>query len=376
MGSERDEKMSQMLKCRKPLQLASSRKLMTNQTYGILQAVGTFAGIGVIGYWSKQMFVNGDLAPFEENTLGGKTILITGASSGFGRFVAGECARRGARVIMASRSLNNLKLARDELLNQYPEAELLITQVDLAQLDSVEELSYKVLKNFNGVDILICNAGIFRPRGTRDAPETKDGMERQFQVNFLGHFLLAELLREKIEERRGKVINVMCRSMQKAVLTLSVSDKKSSFKDITQHETQIPKYNAEIRGDDTDIRNYDSADVDEFTKVEAYMQSKLCLLLYTRHLARISPAATVVGVDPGASTETLFNRHQSTSYTAKSTLLYPIQLFWRLFERSVGNNAQTIVAACDPVKFAGAEYSGKILSDQSIAFYEKQFASG
>ena len=45
---------------------------MTNQTYGILQAVGTFAGIGVIGYWSKQMFVNGDLAPFEENTLGGK----------------------------------------------------------------------------------------------------------------------------------------------------------------------------------------------------------------------------------------------------------------------------------------------------------------
>merc|ERR1711892_926809 len=144
-NSERDEKMSQMLKCRKPL-------------------------------------------------------LITGASSGFDRFVAGECARRGARVIMASRSLNNLKLARDELLNQYPEAELLITQVDLAQLDSVEELSYKVLKNFNGVDILICNAGIFRPRGTRDAPETKDGMERQFQVNFLGHFLLAELLREKIEE--------------------------------------------------------------------------------------------------------------------------------------------------------------------------------
>ena len=107
----------------------------------------------------------------------------------------------------------------------------------------MEELSYKVLKNFNGVDILVCNAGIFRPRGTRDAPETKDGMERQFQVNFLGHFLLAELLREKIEERRGKVINVMCRSMQKAVLTLSVSDKKSSFKDITQHETQIPKYN-------------------------------------------------------------------------------------------------------------------------------------
>ena len=121
--------MSQMLKCRKPLQMASRRTIMTNQTYGMLQSVATLAGIGVIGYWSKQMFINGDLAPFEEHSLRGKTILITGASSGFGRFVAGECARRGARVIMASRSLNNLKLARDELLNQYPEAELLITQV-------------------------------------------------------------------------------------------------------------------------------------------------------------------------------------------------------------------------------------------------------
>ena len=51
----------------------------------------------------------------QKSLLKGKTVLITGASSGFGRYLAGECAKRGAKVIMASRSLNNLELARSEL---------------------------------------------------------------------------------------------------------------------------------------------------------------------------------------------------------------------------------------------------------------------
>ena len=169
----------------------------------------------------------------------------------------------------------------------------------MASLDSVESLAFKVLNKYNGVDLLVCNAGVFRPRGIRDAPETKDGLERQFQVNYLGHYLLTELMKDKIDERNGKVLNVMCRSMQQAVLSLDVNDKTSSFKNIVKHETQIPNYNAQISGDDTDIKNYDPADVEEFSKVEAYMQSKLCLLLYTRYLARQMPNATVLGIDPG-----------------------------------------------------------------------------
>merc|ERR1719285_256177 len=321
------------------------------------------------------MMINGDLAEFKEDSLKGKTVLITGASSGFGRYLAGECAKRGAKVIMASRSLNNLKLARNELQTKYPDAELLITQVDLASLDSVESLAFKVLNKYNGVDVLVCNAGVFRPRGVRDASETKDGLERQFQVNYLGHYLLTELMKDKIDARNGKVINVMCRSMQKAVLSLDVNDKSSSFKNIAKHETQIPNYNAQVSGDDTDIKNYDSGDVEEFSKVEAYMQSKLCLLLYTRFLARQMQNATVLGIDPGASTETLFNRHKQTSYSMKSSLLYPVQLFWRLFERSVGNNAQTLIASCDPDSFRGIEFTGKVLSDHSTGFYDKQFTS-
>ena len=68
----------------------------------------------------------------QKSLLKGKTVLITGASSGFGRYLAGECAKRGAKVIMASRSLNNLELARSELqtklgidrFNQFPASKL------------------------------------------------------------------------------------------------------------------------------------------------------------------------------------------------------------------------------------------------------------
>ena len=59
----------------------------------------------------------------------------------------------------------------------------------------------------------------------------------------------------------------------------------------------------------------------------------------------------------------------------KSSLLYPVQLFWRLFERSLGNNAQTLIAACDPDSFRGVEFTGKVLSDHSTDFYDKQFTS-
>ena len=69
-------------------------------------------------------------------------------------------------------------------------------------------------------------------------------------------------------------------------------------------------------GDVDDIRSYESEDAEEFSKVEAYMQSKLCLLLYTRYLARQVKNATVLGVDPGASTETLFNRHKERDSTS------------------------------------------------------------
>ena len=69
-----------------------------------------------------------------------------------------------------------------------------------------------------------------KPSGKRDEPETVDGFERQFQVNFLGHFLLTELLKDQILENNGRILNILCTSMQKATLTLDPVDKKTTFK--------------------------------------------------------------------------------------------------------------------------------------------------
>ena len=91
--------------------------------------------------------------------------------------------------------------------------------LDKAEISTKKKtLKKRVSKNFDSIDVLVCNAGVFRPKGRRDTPETKDGLERQFQVNFLGHYLLTELIRDKVQN--GKVINMMCRSMQNGGLTL------------------------------------------------------------------------------------------------------------------------------------------------------------
>ena len=215
-----------------------------NSTTGILLKylyAGSFvAGLAGLGFSYKNLYINHDKAEFLEDSLKGKTIVVTGATSGLGRILAEEIVKRNGRVIMASRSMRNLRLTRDAFLKSYPHSEDLIeiTHIDLAKHDSIENCAFKLKSRYGHIDYLVNNAGIFKPRGKRDPKVTEDGIERQFQVNFLGPYLLTELLKDSITERNGKVINILCRSMVMGVLSLHIDDKKTSLKNIYEHSTQ------------------------------------------------------------------------------------------------------------------------------------------
>ena len=90
--------------------------------------------------------------------------------------------------------------------------------MNLADLDSVQKCAASVIEKFGKIDVLINNAGIYKPRGKRDPYITEDGIERTFQVNFLGHYLLTELLKDIILESNGRIISVMCESLNTGVL--------------------------------------------------------------------------------------------------------------------------------------------------------------
>ncbi|KAK6108551.1 short chain dehydrogenase family protein [Brugia pahangi] len=132
-------------------------------------------------------------AQFRElNTAKGLVVVITGCNSGIGREIVRELNLRGAKVYMLCRSEDRARNAVLQLvkLGCNPQR-LLVKVVDLAQFKSVRIAAAEIIEEEDHLDILINNAGIMLyPKFKL----TDDGHELVWQTNYLGHFLLTELL--------------------------------------------------------------------------------------------------------------------------------------------------------------------------------------
>jgi NAD(P)-dependent dehydrogenase (short-subunit alcohol dehydrogenase family) len=122
--------------------------------------------------------------------LTGKTLMVTGASSGLGIEASRVFAKAGATVIMAVRDLQKVEPVIAAIRAEAPAAKLVSVQLDLADLRSVRDCAEKILAQFPAIDVLVNNAGIMTvPQGY-----TAQGCELQFGTNHIGHFLLTCLL--------------------------------------------------------------------------------------------------------------------------------------------------------------------------------------
>jgi protochlorophyllide reductase len=119
----------------------------------------------------------------------GRTALITGANSGLGLETARTLAQRGARVVLACRTLERAEQARQALLRDSL-GELISLQLDLADLVSVRRGAAQLADQLGAIDLLINNAGVMAPPRQLSA----QGFELQFAVNHLGHFALTQQL--------------------------------------------------------------------------------------------------------------------------------------------------------------------------------------
>ncbi|XP_047996138.1 retinol dehydrogenase 11-like [Leguminivora glycinivorella] len=122
--------------------------------------------------------------------LDGKVAIVTGGSSGVGYEAAKNLARRGARVIIASRNETKLKLARDKLQEETGNNDIGYKTMDLGSFKSVRNFVADTTNTENRLDILINNAGAV---GLPDVL-TEDGLNLTMQVNYFGTFLLTYLL--------------------------------------------------------------------------------------------------------------------------------------------------------------------------------------
>ena len=116
------------------------------------------------------------------NDFTGKVAVITGAGRGIGRGIALHCAQLGMKIVLAGIGMESLtKTAADlEALN----AETLIVQTDVSQLEDIEILADECYTKFGAVDLLVNNAGVAVPVSVLDS--TLDDWNWVMNVNFYG----------------------------------------------------------------------------------------------------------------------------------------------------------------------------------------------
>jgi short-subunit dehydrogenase len=89
--------------------------------------------------------------------------IITGASKGIGRATALRFAKAGSQLALCARNMADLQLIKDEIKSLYPSLNVMIAVVDVSDSKQVKAFGQEVLSYFGQVDVLINNAGVFKP---------------------------------------------------------------------------------------------------------------------------------------------------------------------------------------------------------------------
>jgi len=136
--------------------------------------------------------------------MNGRTVLITGANTGIGRATALDLGRRGATLFLACRSEAKAQPVIDEI-RAAGNDDVHFLPLDLADLGSVRDCARAFLQDEDRpLHVLINNAGLAGKPGL-----TAQGFQLTFGVNHLGHFLLTELLLERLKgSAPARVVNV------------------------------------------------------------------------------------------------------------------------------------------------------------------------
>ncbi|XP_023942608.1 retinol dehydrogenase 12-like [Bicyclus anynana] len=137
--------------------------------------------------------------------LDGKVVLVTGGNAGIGLETAKDLAKRGAKVVIASRNDTKSQEAVEIIKQASGNDNVEYRQLNLAKQDSIVEFADKFNKDFHRLDILVNNAGV----GVETTANLDNGVDLLMQINYVGPFLLTHLLSEKLAASApSRIVNV------------------------------------------------------------------------------------------------------------------------------------------------------------------------
>lgn len=151
----------------------------------------------------------------------GRTVVVTGASSGLGLVLTRALVGRGAQVVMAVRDAAKGESVRAELLADRPSGRLDVVTLDLLDLDSVRRFADHLHDQDRAVDVLVNNAGI----GNVPRHLSPQGYESHFATNHLGHFALTGLLLDLLDRgTEPRVVSVGSNLYRRVRVTIDFDD--------------------------------------------------------------------------------------------------------------------------------------------------------
>ena len=265
--------------------------------------------------------------------MNGKTCIVTGANSGIGTETALGLAKRGAHVVMACRDLDRSQPALSRVQKEADSGSAELMALDLSSLDNVRAFVETFKAKHNSLHILVNNAGVVPTK----RQTTQEGLEMQFGVNHLAHFLLTNLLLDTLKA-----------SAPARVVTVS----------------SVMHVSGTINFDDLQSEK-------QYKAIPAYRQSKLANILFAFELARRLDGTGVTSnvLHPGV-VNTGIGRHVPI-------FLQPIVKLFNLFQLTPEQGATTtLYCATSPDlegvtgkyfdKSAESKYSSKC-KDQEVA---------
>jgi NAD(P)-dependent dehydrogenase (short-subunit alcohol dehydrogenase family) len=254
--------------------------------------------------------------------LAGRTAVVTGGSSGIGLETARCLAAHGADIVLACRDLGRGQEAARQVAGAAGRPSVCAEALDLADLDSVRRFADRVLQSYDGISILVNNAGIAGGPHRR----TADGFEAHFGTNHLGHYALTGLLLPALLARRGARV---------VTLTSSVAAQgRINFADLNSER--------------------------QYRFVAAYSGSKLANLMFAIELDRRAKEAALplvsVAANPGIAMTGLLRSKQDRWGPGPRPAEVAVATIQQLFGQSPGDGCQTSLYGATAPGIHGGEY--------------------
>jgi len=244
-------------------------------------------------------------------SLQGKTVLLTGATSGIGLAAAEALAVRGARLVLTARNPVRAEAAVARIRESRPGTDSDVLAADFASLAEVAAAARRFLASGRPLDVLLNNAGLMNT----SRKTSRDGFEEMLAVNHLAPYLLTRLLLPRLQEAgRARIVHV-------------ASNAHAFCKGIDFDDLQLER---------------------RFRAFPAYGHSKLANILFNAELARriAGSGVTTNALHPGAVATGIGTNNGGLSARIVPLLMKP-------FFRSPAKGAETAVWLADSAAVEG-----------------------